>query len=94
VTDSSDRWTGTVTVRLDNERRATRLERTLFPESAREVPRARASVDRGPAGTVRLSISARDTGSMRAAMNTYLGWIDLALATERTAGAPRRAPPG
>jgi tRNA threonylcarbamoyladenosine modification (KEOPS) complex Pcc1 subunit len=32
-----------------------------------------------------LSISARDSGAMRAALNTYLGWVHLSLATAQAA---------
>jgi tRNA threonylcarbamoyladenosine modification (KEOPS) complex Pcc1 subunit len=31
---------------------------------------------------VELRISARDTGALRAALNTYLGWVELNAATE------------
>jgi len=34
-----------------------------------------------------LSISARDSGAMRAALNTYLGWVHLSLATARAASS-------
>jgi tRNA threonylcarbamoyladenosine modification (KEOPS) complex Pcc1 subunit len=83
-----DGWTGTVTVRVRDPRLAERLERALWPESAREVPRARARLDRAPDDTLTLSVDARDTGAMRAALNTYLGWVHLSLATARTV-APR-----
>ena len=87
-----DPWDATVTVRLRDTRLASMLERALWPESAREVPRARARLDRGPGDALVLSIRARDTGAMRAALNTYLGWVHLSLATARSAGSPPTEP--
>jgi tRNA threonylcarbamoyladenosine modification (KEOPS) complex Pcc1 subunit len=74
-------WTSTVSVRSSARELADALERALRPEAMREVPRARATLDRPEPTTVRLTIEARDAGAMRAALNTYLGWIHLALAT-------------
>ena len=59
--------------------------RSLGPESSREVPRARAQVRRTGDRTLELALDARDSGALRAALNTYLGWIHLALATARVA---------
>ncbi len=71
---------------------ADRLAAALRPESSREVPRTTVRVDRtGPTGvTVRLT--ARDTGALRAALNTYLGWISLAERTEAVGEAALRPP--
>ncbi|MGA9840389.1 MAG: KEOPS complex subunit Pcc1 [Thermoplasmata archaeon] len=77
-------WTAVVTVRTGSDRIAEMLERALRPESEREVPRARSELRRGPPDTVELAIFARDPGAMRAALNTYLGWVHLSLATLRT----------
>jgi tRNA threonylcarbamoyladenosine modification (KEOPS) complex Pcc1 subunit len=60
---------------------AERLARTLSPEASREVPRARCEIVRTRPGHLELRIEARDTGALRAALNTYLGWISL---TDRT----------
>jgi tRNA threonylcarbamoyladenosine modification (KEOPS) complex Pcc1 subunit len=85
-------WTAVVSVRLPDERLATWLERALGPEAAREVPRARADVRRASPVTVEIRLTARDTGSIRAAMNTYLGWVHLALATVGEASGPAARP--
>lgn len=78
-------WTATIAVRRPDARSADRLIRALLPESTREVPRARSSVRAGPAHDVVIEIETRDTGALRAAMNTFLGWVQLALATETVA---------
>ncbi|HTW77085.1 MAG TPA: KEOPS complex subunit Pcc1 [Thermoplasmata archaeon] len=88
-------WTATLVVRPASAEHAEALERALRPEAAREVPRARAELDRPDPGTVRLRVEARDTGAMRAALNTYLGWIHLAFATRAAVdrGGPEPATP-
>jgi len=87
-------WTAVITVRLPREPLALWLERALTPEASREVPRARAEVRRPSVHTVEIALTARDTGSVRAAMNTYLGWVHLALETVARATAAREpAPP-
>ncbi len=74
-------WSMTISVRTPTEELAGWLERTLLPEVAREVPRAHAELHRSTPTCVEIEIRARDTGSVRAALNTYLGWVHLALAT-------------
>lgn len=86
-------WTAVISVRLPREPLAVWLERALGPEAAREVPRARAEVRRSAASVVEIALTARDTGSMRAAMNTYLGWVHLALETVGKAATPAQASP-
>jgi tRNA threonylcarbamoyladenosine modification (KEOPS) complex Pcc1 subunit len=82
-------WTAVLTVRTANEHLAAMLERSLRPEAEREVPRSRAILRRPSTDTVEISISARDSGAMRAALNTHLGWVHLSLATARSiAGSP------
>jgi tRNA threonylcarbamoyladenosine modification (KEOPS) complex Pcc1 subunit len=76
-------------VSLPDEASASWLASALAPEASRDVPRAQAEVRREQGSIVELALTARDTGSVRAALNTYLGWVHLALSTERTA---RRAP--
>ncbi|MGA8275775.1 MAG: KEOPS complex subunit Pcc1 [Thermoplasmata archaeon] len=96
MTGSDAGWTAVITVRLPQDRLATWLERALNPEAAREVPRAQAEVRRPTADAVEIALTARDTGSVRAAMNTYLGWVHLALATVGHAAAsadPSSEPP-
>ncbi len=80
-------WTARLRVTVSDPSLAEWLERALRPEAAREVPRTRATVGRGPDGSVEVSVSALDSGALRAAMNTYLGWIHLALSTAETARA-------
>lgn len=91
MTARSD-WDGVIEIEQEDAGAADRLTAALRPEASREVPRATARVERvGPAG-VRISLTARDTGALRAALNTYLGWISLADRTEevgRDALAPR-----
>jgi KEOPS complex subunit Pcc1 len=49
----------------------------LGPEASRDVPRAAASVSaEGP--RLRLEITAEDSASLRAAVNSYLRWVKLA----------------
>jgi tRNA threonylcarbamoyladenosine modification (KEOPS) complex Pcc1 subunit len=86
MSDSAYPWTASVVVHATGPDVAAWLERSLGPEASREVPRARAEVALTPEGALELRISARDSGSMRAALNTYLGWIHLSLATARAAG--------
>jgi tRNA threonylcarbamoyladenosine modification (KEOPS) complex Pcc1 subunit len=78
-------WTATITVDRTDAAVIDRLARTLGPEAGREVPRARAHVERAGPTRLVLHITTKDTGAMRAALNTFLGWIDLAAATERVA---------
>jgi len=78
-------WTATIRVRVDSPSVVDWVEQALGPEASREVPRARAELHRGTGPSLELSISARDSGAMRAALNTYLGWIHLSLATARAA---------
>jgi tRNA threonylcarbamoyladenosine modification (KEOPS) complex Pcc1 subunit len=83
-------WTATVRLTVGRAELARWLAQALAPEAAREVPRSRATVRRsGP--VVELRIGATDAGAMRAALNTYLGWISLALAA---LGASRGPVPG
>ncbi len=78
-------WSARLDIRCADAGFAEALTRTLGPEVAREVPRARATLDAGGPTTVRLTIAAADTGAMRAATNTFLGWVQLAVATRRAA---------
>jgi tRNA threonylcarbamoyladenosine modification (KEOPS) complex Pcc1 subunit len=85
VTGEEDPWSATVAVRTRTPQLVGWIERALRPEVAREVPRASAEVRTGPPDTVVITISARDSGALRAALNTYLGWVHLSLATARAA---------
>jgi tRNA threonylcarbamoyladenosine modification (KEOPS) complex Pcc1 subunit len=94
VTDDAAAWSATITVHLPDPNLAAWVERTLSPEAAREVPRTRATVRSAAPDRVEIAISARDTGAMRAALNTYLGWVHLSLATlsASTSGAAPAGP--
>jgi len=85
-------WSATVRLAAGRVELARWLERALSPEAAREVPRARTTVHR-TGSTVELRVSARDAGAMRAALNTYLGWVSLSLATVGAAGAGSNSAP-
>jgi len=82
-------WTASVRVRSDDPTVVDWIEEALRPEATREVPRARAELRRGTGGALELAIFARDSGAMRAALNTYLGWIHLSFATARAADRSR-----
>jgi tRNA threonylcarbamoyladenosine modification (KEOPS) complex Pcc1 subunit len=75
-------WSASILVQRPSEDSARRLHRALAPEAEREVPRARCTLRQKAGGRVELGLSTQDTGALRAALNTYLGWIALADATE------------
>ena len=81
MTELPEPWSATVAVRVENSEIADWLLRSLGAEATREVPRAQAHVRRAGERTVELALEARDVGALRAALNTYLGWGHLALAT-------------
>jgi len=58
----------------------------LAPEGGRDVPRARVSV-RGEAKRLTITLEADDTSALRAALNSYLRWAEVAAAVSREAGA-------
>ncbi|MCI4353513.1 MAG: hypothetical protein L3K14_09080 [Thermoplasmata archaeon] len=80
-------WKAVVLVRRRTRAEADRVARALAPEVSREVPRARAELYRPDTRSVALHITAADTSACRAALNTYLGWVGLVLATERAVQA-------
>jgi tRNA threonylcarbamoyladenosine modification (KEOPS) complex Pcc1 subunit len=94
MTEEEPGWSAVISVRLPEATLASWLERALGPEASREVPRAHAGLRRAGPETVEIVLTARDTGSVRAAMNTYLGWVHLALATVGPAGLPDPPAPG
>ncbi len=49
----------------------------LRPETGRDVPKARVVMRSAP-GRLTLTIDADDTGALRAAVNSYLRWADVA----------------
>ncbi|MHB1435589.1 MAG: KEOPS complex subunit Pcc1 [Thermoplasmata archaeon] len=83
-------WTVTIQVRCPRPEHAGWIARALAPEAAREVPRTRTELGRPDPDRLVLEIVARDSGAARAALNTYLGWIQLA---ERSLGVALAPPP-
>jgi tRNA threonylcarbamoyladenosine modification (KEOPS) complex Pcc1 subunit len=82
MSGSPSEWEATILVRRRDAPSAERLEAALIPEASREVPRARAQIVRPDPSSIEIRLTARDTGALRAAFNTYLGWIGLAERTE------------
>lgn len=74
-----------VELELDAEPHARVVEQALLPELGRDVPGSRASLRRDGARLL-LAIQAGDRGDLRAAVNSYLRWIDLALRVREAAG--------
>ena len=83
-------WAVSIQVRCPRPEHAGWIARALAPEAAREVPRTRTELRSGEAGRLSLEIVAKDTGADRAALNTYLGWVQLA---ERSLGVALAHPP-
>ena len=54
----------------------------LRPETGRDVPKARVAMRSAP-GRLTLTIDADDTGALRAAVNSYLRWADVAARVRR-----------
>lgn len=86
------RWRATVRIERSSADAAGRLLATLVPEAARDAPRASARVRRRGRNGVEIELVAGEAGALRAALNTFLGWLVLAGETER-AGAPRTSTP-
>ncbi len=76
-------WVVRIQVRCPRPEHADWMARALAPEAAREVPRTRTALQCPEPGRLTLEIVAQDSGAVRAALNTYLGWIQLA---ERSLG--------
>ena len=55
---------------------------SLRPEAGRDIPKARVSL-RAARGRVTLRIDAEDTSALRAAVNSYLRWADVAARVRR-----------
>ncbi len=62
---------------------ATVVRRSLAPEAGREIPRSRVSVRGGEVAEV--VIEAEDVSALRAALNSYLRWAQVALDVEAIA---------
>jgi len=81
-------WLAIVQIRRPTSDGADRVAQALAPEVSREVPRARAELSRPTPTSIELRITAADTSACRAALNTYLAWVGLVLATEQAALRP------
>lgn len=92
MTDERPAWAARLRVRSSSAPLAGWLRAALEPEASREVPRTRARVEASDPSTVEVRVEARDLGALRAALNTYLGWVDLAERTAHSAG--RELPSG
>lgn len=58
----------------------------LAPETGRDVPKARVSL-RSARGRLTVTIDADDTSALRAAVNSYLRWADVAARVRQAARA-------
>jgi tRNA threonylcarbamoyladenosine modification (KEOPS) complex Pcc1 subunit len=58
----------------------------LAPELAEKIPRTRIEVVKGD-GEVRIHIEADDNNALRAALNSYIRWANVAEETAKEAGA-------
>ncbi len=59
---------------------------SLAPEAGREIPRSQVRVV-GDGDTVELLIDAEDVSALRAALNSYLRWVQVALDVHGTVTA-------
>lgn len=69
------------TIRLEGPDART-VHEALRPETGRDVPKARVSL-RYARGRLTLTIDAEDTSALRAAVNSYLRWADVAARVRR-----------
>ena len=53
------------------------VARALAPEAGRDIPRTSVEIESSP-GKATLSIEAADVAAIRAALNSYLRWADVA----------------
>ncbi len=53
------------------------IREALKPEAGRDIPKTRVSI-RGSAHRLTLVLDAEDTSALRAAVNSYLRWADVA----------------
>jgi KEOPS complex subunit Pcc1 len=56
---------------------ATVVRQALRPEAGRDVPKARVRIS-GSGSTLNIRVEADDSGALRAALNSYLRWADVA----------------
>ena len=67
-----------LTFDFDSLRQADAVEAALRPELGDDVPGSRSALRRDGA-TLVLDLEAEDAGALRAALNSYLRWTQLAL---------------
>ena len=70
-------------IRIEGDEAAI-LRRALAPEAGREIPKTSVRVT-GRGKSLTLTIDAEDTGALRAAVNSYLRWADVAAGAARVA---------
>ena len=58
------------------------IHQALSPEAGRDVPKARGALG-GTARRVTITVEAEDSGALRAAVNSYLRWSDVAAQVHR-----------
>ncbi len=58
------------------------VREALAPEAGRDVPKARVAIS-GDGKKVVIRIDAEDTSALRAAVNSYLRWSDVAAGVRR-----------
>ena len=56
------------------------LEKSIAPEAATDMPRTKITVERVGDELI-VDIEAEDASSLRATLNSYLRWLDLAIKT-------------
>ena len=62
------------------------VRRALAPEAGRDVPKAHVALS-GRGGRLTITIEAEDTSALRAAVNSYLRWSDVAARVRREVSA-------
>ena len=90
---SAPRWSAQFRVTLDDPEAAERLLAVLGPEASRDVPKASVGLARPSPNTVAIDVRTSEVGALRAAANTYLGWVDLAVGAASVARRAGERPP-
>ena len=76
-------------IRLDDMSGLDILGDSLSPETTREMPRTKVDVRRERDALV-IEVQAEDVSSLRAALNSYLRWLKLAIDTKEEFGVGKR----
>jgi KEOPS complex subunit Pcc1 len=80
-----------LTFDLDSPAQADAIEAALRPELGDDVPGSRSQLARDGA-TLILDLQAEDAGALRAALNSYLRWVQTALDVHAVARRPSARP--